>query len=350
MGNNSDITESADSSIIGDQLTVITSDNDASLIGTNNDVNSFETTSNSGYIELNDLNGLDLLASNVGTGSLDVTTSGNLNVLGDQLGGNIYLTTTNNGDINLFDRSLTALADMYITSDGNVKGLSRNQFPKLTAGNYLYVEGDRVGDRANQIPIGLKAPNGLVNDKAAQLGVQFFTRDLWNFLVQDNGFALYPLLNIDDSSNKGIALGQFIGQALIDTTPIGVAIKTSSNLAPSSQGGIFVKTSGAYILYGNSTNESLPFAENYIKASGKTILPIGGESSLEDETEKFIKASGKFIVPGSQQSSYSLEAGSMMPINYASAGTNNGFSNRNSRINNSSIYSIDKENEINYFE
>jgi len=119
------------------------------------------------------------------TGNADMTLLGNLNLPIDSIKLN------NVGNVLLSNKEVSANEAVRIL--GNyVSGLSLSQFPKITA-PLIEITGNQVG--SFPAPIGLKATdtNSYVFDSMNQTGRgQNYIYSLWPFLVNSNGFDLYP--------------------------------------------------------------------------------------------------------------------------------------------------------------
>jgi hypothetical protein len=319
------ITQGSDSvnSVIANTLNIITDSGNASLNNTSNNINIFKTSSQTGNINLFDNAGLSVLDSNIGNGNLTIiSNAGSLDLLGDLNAKNINLSTINGGNIDLNSNNLTGQNGIYLNSSQNIKAAGRDNYPKLTAPEIILI-GQKVADR--QSPIGLNLSvleSGYIIDYSNQTGFGpapsylFDLSKIKTFLLRDNQFALYPIIPFTDN-------GMLFVQNYKGKTPvIANAIRNGqdSNIA----GIFYMNTSGSYILYNdkNNNNESPNLKDNlisgfedYIQASGKMVLSDNISKLQEDN---FVKTSGTFASPvNSDQSEYTIYAGAFLPVDYA---------------------------------
>ncbi len=244
-----------------------------------------------------------------------MNTSGNINLLGNLNAGNVKLTTTNNGNINLFNQEIKALNRIEVLADGSINGLDRDNFPRLTA-PYIILSGDKVGDI--NAPIGLTENilGGYIIDRSNQTLLTpapyhyFGYSAITKLLLNESAYLLYPIVMSPLHNGFFTALKNRDGKA-----PVIAGSKEGKPIIPS-KGGLFVSTSGTYILYGDKaqTEKAIPEFENYIQASGKLLLDEQNSSN----GGQFVPTEGKMIMPNmsSSENEYNIYAGTFLPVEY----------------------------------
>ncbi|MDX1920197.1 MAG: hypothetical protein SFU25_05615 [Candidatus Caenarcaniphilales bacterium] len=311
-------------------LRVTTIDGDANLLNPINDVINFQAISQSGDISLRNSDDLNVLASNTRLGDLNIRNAGDITLLGNLSGNGLTLRTINLGNINLRDNTLRGREKINIFSSNTVNGLNRNSYPKLTAPEII-IEGNKVAQLSAPIGISNSVQSGYILDRSNQTGygpapsyifgqtepVLAYSR----FLVQENGFALYPIILPPFNYGFLTAIQSRDGR----TPVVGTA---KGGLTGGNTGDLFLTTSGTYLLYDDKDVKVDPLKnpELYLKAYGEsTSTEANSETIANLSGDQLLKASGEKVISEkviskkkkSNEAFMTIFAGTVLPVDHS---------------------------------